>query len=223
VADRALGVLRPSFVFRTPSTLVRWGSGALGLGLALVVLATLAFGFFSRLDGNVEVTGTIENGYSLEQATADEKQASGYGLYEVTYQIDGADHVGYILGSFAVGDQIRISAPADGSPYQRLALADGLASKILSWVFMLVGVVLTLAGAFWLTRGVVARNARIRAEVNLAYGLPAPGTARSSTSPADPPRPAAPAPPTGQVASPPPPPDDGSHPPKGFFTRPYDI
>ena len=226
MTDRAPGARRPSFVSRTPSARVRWGATALGVGLALVVVATLAFGFVSRIDGNVEATGTIQNGYSIDDPSADEKQSSGYGVYEVAYRIDGADHVGFILGDFTVGETIHVKAPADGSPYQRLTLADSLASKIFSWVFMLIGVALTLAGAYWLTRGIVARNAQIRAQVNLAYGLPASvsGPAGAPASPAAQPQPYPTGPPAGRVVPPPPPPpEDRNDPPKGFFTAPYDI
>ncbi len=222
MSDPGFRGIMPTFVARSPSSLVRWGSGVLGIGLALIVVANLAFGFVSRIDGKVETTGTIQAGYSVNQASPDTKQASGYGIYQVDYSIDGNDHVGFILGSFSIGQQIQVKAPADGSPYERLALADSTASKILSWLFMTIGLVLAIFGVIWLTRGLIARSAQIRAEVQRAYGLPvqaAPmppparqrsGGQQSGTRP-------------GQLIPPPRPPEDNNKPPKGFFTAPYDI
>ncbi|PRZ39078.1 hypothetical protein CLV47_11924 [Antricoccus suffuscus] len=212
MSDRAFPSITPTSVGRSPTSLVRWGTGVLGLGLGLVVVATLAFGFFSRIDGNVETAGTIQVGYAADQASSNAKQASGYGIYQVEYSIDGNDHVGFIVGSFSVGQEIQIKAPADGSPYKRLALADSVTTKVLSWLFMPIGLVLVVVGAIWLTRGLITRSAQIRADVQRAYGLPVQAA------------PTAPPVPQRQVIPPPQrPPEDGNEPPKGFFTAPYDI
>lgn len=135
---------------------------------------------------------------------------AGYGIYQVEYSIDGNDHVGFILGSFNVGQQVQLKAPADGSPYERLALADSMLSKILSWLFMAIGLALAVGGAVWLTRGMIARSAQIRADVRRTYGLPA------TSAPTLAGRPPA-GPPPSRISA------DGSVPPRGFFTAPYDI
>lgn len=210
---------------RKPGWLVRWGAALAGTGLALIVVSLVAFSFLSRLDSRVEANGLVGRGVAsgqLDDPTADLDQASGYGIYEVRYSIAGADHVGYILGEFTSGQHIDIKAPENGSPYERLILADSAASKILSWTTMLIGLPLFAIGSMWLVTGLVRRNQEIKARVRAQYGL---GRVAQSASGAI--APEAPAQPvrheTVAIPPPPPTPESGNEPPKGYFTAPYDI
>lgn len=196
------------------------GMIALIIGVALMIAALAVFHFGNRFRG-VEATGVVRGGLTVEAATNAEASLddySGYGIFKVDYTIDGVDHAGLILARLKTGQQITVVAPADGSPFTELQLADSAVSKSLSWITMLIGALLGSIGGWWVVAAIRDRSRRIKEHVRRQYGLPTIEQERQRKAHPESLRP--PSPTTPGIAPMPQPPRQV---PENYFTQPYDI
>ncbi|WP_153502929.1 hypothetical protein [Cumulibacter manganitolerans] len=175
---------------------------ALGAVLVLVGLAgiLLAFGpaqFADRLSGRVEAVGTVQWGISADAQSGDEQIADGqYGAWKVDYEIDGSPHTGLLLGTYRAGQQVRVSAPEDGSIYALLHPGVSTPVKVLSWFLVPLSLAAGAVGVWSAARGIRQRDETARAEARAQLArrypqlYPPQPTPAAAPTPPPPPRPA---------------------------------
>lgn len=133
------------------------------LGVAGIIVGFGPLQFGDRLSGRVEAEGTVQWGVQVDATSPDDAVYDGeYGAWKVDYEIDGSGHTGVIIGEYYEGEQIIVSAPADGSIYAILREGTPTGLKVLSWFVIPVSLALVIVGSWWLTRGLRAADARNR-------------------------------------------------------------
>lgn len=133
------------------------------LGVAGIIVSFGPLQFGDRLSGRVEAEGTVQWGVYVDATSPGDTVADGeYGAWKVDYEIDGSAHTGVIVGAYFEGQQIIVSAPADGSIYAILREGTSTGLKILSWFVLPLSLALAAVGSWWLVRGLRAADARNR-------------------------------------------------------------
>lgn len=131
------------------------------VAVILLLLSFIGFRFHQRLDGYVQVEGTVQTAVSGADVGLDVT------ALEVKYEIDGNPHVG-IMASSEVdvdeGDTLQVMAPEDGSPFSLLRLPASGATVTFGWLSFLIGLGATIAGTVWLVRASLGRNRALRAQ-----------------------------------------------------------
>lgn len=162
---------RPSRFTPTSGWRVVLPALATTLAVFLLLLAFVGFNFHQRLDGYVQVEGTVQNAMSGAEVGLDLTAA------EVRYEIDGNEHVGVLAvdrdsGDLSEGDSVRVMAPGDGSPFSILRFPASGATQALGWICFVIGFAATVAGTIWLVRATLGRNRALRHQTWSELGGP---------------------------------------------------